>query len=155
MRAQSPRSHAPVKRAATRSAGCSPRPAPRISPAAKAATASPPTTSRRIRRDFRPPDGGRSRPLTSLDWVIVAFTVVLAFAGARQGFVVGALSLAGFALGAVIGTRLGPLLLPEGAQSPYAPLFGLMGAVLGGALLASGFGGLAHRLRSAIRLNAF
>jgi hypothetical protein len=90
-----------------------------------------------------------------LDWVIVAFTLVLAFAGARQGFVVGALSLAGFALGAVIGTRLGPLLLPEGARSPYAPLLGLMGALLGGALLASGFGGIAHRLRSGIRVGGF
>lgn len=93
--------------------------------------------------------------MTSLDWIIVAFTVVLAFAGARQGFVVGALSLAGFALGAVIGTRLGPVLLPRGAHSPYAPLFGLMGALLGGALLASGFGGLAQRLRMAIRLTGF
>src|SRR3954464_11970858 len=155
MRAQSPRSHAPVKRAATRWAGCSPRPAPRISPAAKAATATTATTSRRSRRDCRPRNGGRSRPVTSLDWVIVGFTLVLAFAGARQGFVVGALSLAGFALGAVIGTRLGPLLLPEGAQSPYAPLFGLMGALLGGAVLATGLGGLAQRVREVIMLPGF
>jgi S1-C subfamily serine protease len=93
--------------------------------------------------------------VTSLDWVIVAFTVLLAFAGARQGFVVGALSLAGFAVGAVIGTRLGPVVLPDGARSPYAPLFGLMGALLGGALLASGFGGVAQRMRGAIRLTGF
>jgi S1-C subfamily serine protease len=93
--------------------------------------------------------------VTSLDWVIVAFMVVLAFAGARQGFVVGALSLAGFALGAVIGTRLGPILLPEGAHSPYAPLFGLMGALLGGAILATGLGGLGQALRMAIRLPGF
>ena len=39
----------------------------------------------------------------------------------------GVLSLAGFALGAFLGTRLGPLLLAEGAHSPYAPLFGLAG----------------------------
>src|SRR3954470_8647182 len=122
-------------------------------PNATAPTAA--TAIRRARRDCRPRNGGRSRPVTSLDWVIVGFTLVLAFAGARQGFVVGALSLAGFALGAVIGTRLGPLLLPEGAQSPYAPLFGLMGAVLGGAVLASGLGGVAARLRVAIRLPGF
>jgi S1-C subfamily serine protease len=90
-----------------------------------------------------------------VDWVIVAFTLVLALTGARQGFVVGALSLAGFAVGAVIGTRIAPVLLPEGSQSPYAPLFGLMGAVLGGALLAGGLGGLAVRLRSAIRIPGF
>jgi len=58
-------------------------------------------------------------------------------------------------VGAVIGTRLGPVLLPEGARSPYAPLFGLAGALLGGALLASGFGGLAQRLRDMIRLPGF
>src|SRR3954453_18692313 len=155
MRAQSPCSQAVVKREATRSAGASPLRAPTIMPTAKATAAAAMTTSRRTRRAFRPRDGGRSRPVTSLDWVIVAFTLVLAFAGARQGFVVGALSLAGFALGAVIGTRLGPLLLPEGSQSPYAPLIGLMGALLGGALLASGFGGLAHKLRMGIRISGF
>src|SRR3954449_523379 len=155
MRAQSPCSQAVVKREATRSAGASPLRAPTNMPTAKATAAAAATSNRRTRRDCRPRNGGRSRAVTSLDWVIVAFTLVLAFAGARQGFVVGALSLAGFALGAVIGTRLGPLLLPEGSQSPYAPLFGLMGAVLGGALLAGGFGGLAHRLRSGIRLTGF
>ena len=62
-------------------------------------------------------------------------------AGARRlapGFIVGALSLAGFAVGALLGTRLGPLLLPDGSRSPYAPLFGLVGALLVGGVLASG-----------------
>ena len=80
---------------------------------------------------------------------------MLGLAGARQGFVVGALSLAGFALGAVIGTRLGPLLLPEGARSPYAPLFGLMGALLAGSLLATGLGELGQALRRALRVPGF
>jgi S1-C subfamily serine protease len=93
--------------------------------------------------------------LTSVDWIIVVFVVLLAVAGARQGFVVGALSLAGFALGAVIGTRVGPLLLPEGAHSPYAPLFGLMGALLAGSLLATGLGEVGQALRAAVRVPAF
>src|SRR4051812_39743472 len=155
MRAQSPCSHAVVKREATRSAGASPLRAPTIMPTAKATAAAAATSNRRTRRDCRPRNGGRSRAVTSLDWVIVAFTLVLAFAGARQGFVVGALSLAGFALGGVIGTRFAPLLLPEGSESPYAPLFGLMGAVLVGALFASGFGGLAHKLRMGVRISGF
>src|SRR4051812_29605202 len=155
MRAQSPCSHAVVKREATRSAGASPLRAPTIMPTAKATAAAAATSNRRTRRDCRPRNGGRSRAVTSLDWVIVAFTLVLAFAGARQGFVVGALSLAGFALGAVIGTRLGPVLLPEGSSSPYAPLFGLVGALAGGAILATGLGGLAQALRGTIRLPAF
>src|SRR6185312_9776033 len=120
-----------------------------------AAPASAATRRRRPRGDLRPREREESRLLTSLDWIIIGFTVLLAFAGARQGFVVGALSLAGFVVGAVIGTRLGPVLLPEGARSPYAPLFGLAGALLGGALLASGFGGLAQRLRDMIRLPGF
>ena len=40
--------------------------------------------------------------------MIVAFAGVLALFGSRQGFIVGVLSFAGFALGAFLGTRLGP-----------------------------------------------
>jgi S1-C subfamily serine protease len=90
--------------------------------------------------------------VTQLDWFIVAFACVLAFFGYRQGFIVGLLSFAGFALGAVIGTRLGPLLLSRGSSSPYAPAFGLVGALLGGAILASGLEGLGLRLRRALVL---
>jgi len=90
--------------------------------------------------------------VTTIDWLIVAFTILLAFYGFLQGFIVGALSLAGFAVGAFIGTRLGPLLLPTGAHSQYAPLFGLVGALLAGGLLASGLEGVGLRARSALRL---
>ena len=62
--------------------------------------------------------------VTGLDWVIVGFAVLLAFYGYVQGFIVGALSLVGFAVGAFLGTRLAPLLLSQGHRSPYAPLFG-------------------------------
>ncbi len=85
--------------------------------------------------------------VTQLDWIIVAFAAILAFFGFRQGFIVGVLSFGGFALGAFLGTRLGPLLLPRGSTSPYAPAFGLVGALLGGAILASGLEGLGFRLR--------
>lgn len=85
--------------------------------------------------------------MTGLDWLIVAFAAALALFGFRQGFIVGMLSFGGFALGAFIGTRLGPLLLPQGAASPYAPAFGLVGALLAGAILASGLEGLGWRLR--------
>ncbi len=85
--------------------------------------------------------------MTQLDWLIVAFASILAFFGFRQGFIVGALSFCGFLIGAFLGTRLGPLLLPQGSSSPYAPAFGLLGALLGGAILASGLEGLGFRLR--------
>jgi S1-C subfamily serine protease len=85
--------------------------------------------------------------LTGLDWIIVAFTAVLASFGYRRGFIVGVLSFGGFALGAFLGTRIGPLLLPQGSSSPYAPAFGLVGALIAGAILATGFEGVGLRLR--------
>lgn len=90
--------------------------------------------------------------MTGLDWLIVGFTVLLAFYGYLQGFIVGALSLAGFALGAFLGTRLAPLLLSQGARSPYAPLFGLLGALLAGGVFASGLEGIGARVRSTLRI---
>ena len=85
--------------------------------------------------------------MTALDWIIVVFTVLMALWGYAQGLIVGALSLAGFAAGAFIGSRLGPLLLTEGAESPYAPLFALVGALLLGGVLASGLELIGFRLR--------
>jgi S1-C subfamily serine protease len=85
--------------------------------------------------------------VTQLDWIIVAFAAVLACFGFWQGFIVGVLSFAGFALGAFLGTRVGPLLLAQGSSSPYAPAFGLIGALLAGAILASGMEGVGFRLR--------
>ncbi|TMK62551.1 MAG: hypothetical protein E6G53_13810 [Actinobacteria bacterium] len=75
--------------------------------------------------------------MTAVDWIIVAFTLLMAVWGYAQGLVVGALSLAGFVGGGFVGSRLGPLLLHGGAHSPYAPVFGLVGAFILGGLLAS------------------
>jgi len=85
--------------------------------------------------------------LTSLDWIIIAFTILMAVWGYGQGLIAGALSLVGFAAGAFIGSRLGPLLLEDGSHSPYAPLSALLGAVLIGGLFASGFEVLGFHLR--------
>ncbi|MBV8946364.1 MAG: MarP family serine protease [Solirubrobacterales bacterium] len=90
--------------------------------------------------------------MTKVDWLIVAFTALLAVYGYAQGFIVGILSLVGFGLGAFIGTRLAPLILPGGSHSQYAPLFGLLGALLAGAVLASGFEGIGARARMFLRL---
>ncbi len=90
--------------------------------------------------------------MTGLDWAIVGFTVLLGFYGYLQGFIVGAMSLAGFALGAFLGTRLAPLLLTHGSRSPYAPLLGLIGALLVGALFANSLETLGSRLRLSLRI---
>ena len=88
--------------------------------------------------------------MTGLDWVILGIVLLLALIGWAQGFVTGVLAFVGFAVGAWIGTRIGPLLLSDGSRSPYAPLFGLLGAVIAGGLLAAGFEGVGSRLRRAI-----
>jgi S1-C subfamily serine protease len=85
--------------------------------------------------------------VTQLDWIILAFAGILALFGYWQGFIVGALSFSGFVIGAFLGTRVGPLLLERGSSSPYAPAFGLVGALLAGAILASGFEGVGFKLR--------
>ena len=85
--------------------------------------------------------------MTALDWIIVGFTLLLAVYGYAQGFIVGALSFAGFAGGAFLGTRIAPALLPQGSESPYAPMFGLLGALVAGAILATGLEGVGWAVR--------
>lgn len=88
--------------------------------------------------------------MTVLDWAIVAFTIALALWGYRQGLIVGALTLVGFGAGAFAGSRLGPLLLSQGSESPYAPLCAALGALLLGAFAAVGFESLALGLRDRV-----
>ena len=67
--------------------------------------------------------------MTLLDWIAVAVVLLAALGGAAQGFVWSGLSLIGLVAGAVIGGRLAPVLLSEGASSPYAPVVAVAGAV--------------------------
>jgi hypothetical protein len=86
--------------------------------------------------------------MTVLDWGIVAFTLALGLWGYRQGLIVGTLTLIGFALGAFAGSRIAPLVLSQGAESPYAPLCAALGALIGGALVAVTLESMALGLRS-------
>jgi S1-C subfamily serine protease len=86
--------------------------------------------------------------MTILDWAIVVFTLVLALWGYRQGLIVGTLTLIGFGVGAFAGSRIGPLILNQGSESPYAPLCAALGALLVGALVAVTLESLALGLRS-------
>src|SRR5215217_9275992 len=92
--------------------------------------------------------------MTGLDWIIVGIVILLALFGWAQGFVSGALALVGFLIGAWVGTRVGPLVLRDGADSGWAPAFGLIGALVAGAVLAMGFEGLGARLRARVRTPA-
>jgi hypothetical protein len=93
--------------------------------------------------------------MTGLDWVIAGVVLLLALFGWSHGFIAGLLSLAGFAAGAWLGTRIGPLVLPDGNASPVAPFFGLAGAVLAGFVLAAGFEGVGARLRRLVPIPGF
>ena len=86
--------------------------------------------------------------MTPLDFIIIAFAAFFALVGFARGFLIGVLSLAGFAAGAYLGTRFGPQLLSEGNASPFAPLFGLLGALIGGTLLSAGAEGIAGAMRA-------
>jgi S1-C subfamily serine protease len=86
-----------------------------------------------------------------VDWLAVAFILVLAFGGSRKGLFVGGLSLVGVLGGLYLGARLAPVLF-SGSNSPYTPLVALAGAlVLSIALETAGalMGGV---LRDAFRL---
>jgi S1-C subfamily serine protease len=85
--------------------------------------------------------------VTGLDWLIIAFALAMAFWGYQQGLIVGVLSLGGFAIGAFLGSRLGPALLPEGSHSPYAPATALAGALLVGGMVAVSLEGVALAAR--------
>ena len=86
--------------------------------------------------------------MSTADWVVIGVVILAGFYGLATGLVRGALSLAGFALGAYVGARVAPELLREG--SPYAPLVALSGAVLGGFLFQSLAGLVGGALRASL-----
>jgi uncharacterized membrane protein required for colicin V production len=86
--------------------------------------------------------------VVTADWIVIGVVLVFGFYGLSRGLVRGALSLAGFALGAYVGAQVAPMLLPDG--SPYAPLVALGGAILGGVLLQSLAGMLGGTLRASM-----
>lgn len=88
--------------------------------------------------------------VTVLDWAIVCFAGALGIWGYRQGLIVGALTLLGFAAGGFAGSRIAPLLLRGGAESPYAPLFAALGALIVGALTAVMLENLALGIRQRV-----
>ena len=72
--------------------------------------------------------------MTIVDWVALGLIALLAIAGATRGLVAGMLSVVGIVCGALLGAKLGPLVLPDGEQSPYVPIAALLGAIFLAAL---------------------
>ena len=73
--------------------------------------------------------------MTRLDWIALGLVVLTGLFGFRKGLVASLLAITGIVAGAVIGARVAPVFLHHGAHSPYAPLVGLGGAVIGAAVL--------------------
>jgi S1-C subfamily serine protease len=88
--------------------------------------------------------------VSSADWVVLGVVAASALYGMATGFLRGAFSLAGFALGAYLGARFAPLILTDG--SPYVPVIALAGAVLLGTVMRGLAGLLAGALRSSLGL---
>ena len=84
--------------------------------------------------------------MATADWIVIGVVILFGFYGLSRGLVRGALSLAGFALGAYLGAQIAPAFLSEG--SPYAPLVALGAAILGGVLLQTFAGILGGTLRA-------
>lgn len=82
-----------------------------------------------------------------IDLIIVALTLAMAAWGFSRGLTVGTLALVGFGVGAVLGSRVAPLLLDQGLHSTYAPILALPGALLFGGLFATLFERLGLRVR--------
>jgi S1-C subfamily serine protease len=93
-------------------------------------------------------DAYASVSVATADWIVIGVVLLFGFYGLSRGLVRGALSLAGFALGAYVGAQVAPALLAKG--SPYAPLVALGGAILGGVLLQSLAGMLGGTLRASM-----
>ncbi len=85
--------------------------------------------------------------MTRVDWIAAAIVALGALSGLRRGLVATALSFGGLIAGALIGARVAPHLLHGGARSPYTPLAGLVGALVGASLLqwAAGVAGTMAR----------
>jgi S1-C subfamily serine protease len=66
--------------------------------------------------------------MTRLDWIVLGIVAFTALLGLWQGFVISALSAIGVIAGGVLGARVAPHVLADGAESPYTPLVALAGA---------------------------
>jgi S1-C subfamily serine protease len=82
-----------------------------------------------------------------VDVAIVGFTIALAAVGYERGLLASLFPLVGFVAGAAVGARVGPLLLPNGAESRYAALVAVVAGILIGAFLAVAFDGLVQAIR--------
>ncbi|MBM0225863.1 MarP family serine protease [Micromonospora sp. ATA51] len=88
--------------------------------------------------------------MSVVDLVLLLLMLVFAVSGYRQGFAIGALSLSGFFLGALIGLQVGPLIARQFVDSGIRVLISLV-AIFGLAVLGQALAGwLGSHLRKTI-----
>lgn len=88
--------------------------------------------------------------MTWVDALVLLWVALSAVIGYQRGLSAQLLSLAGLAIGGLIGARVGPLFLPGGDESPWVPFASLIGAVVGALLLQATASLVGTRLRWAI-----
>jgi S1-C subfamily serine protease len=89
--------------------------------------------------------------MTRLDWIALGLVGLAALGGLRRGLLGTVLSLAGLLGGAILGARLAPHFLAAGARSPYTPVAGLVGAILGATVLQTIAATIASFARGGLR----
>ena len=90
--------------------------------------------------------------MNTLDWILLGVIAVSALGGWKRGLIGTALSLAGLFAGAVVGARVAPHILGAKANSSYAALVGLGGAVAGAVILQVVASVLGSFTRTGLRL---
>ena len=70
-----------------------------------------------------------------VDVLLLLAVAVFSIFGAHRGLAAQALSLVGLAIGAIVGSFVAPLFLPD--NSPWIPVAGLAGALIGASLLGA------------------
>ena len=89
--------------------------------------------------------------MTHVDWIALGVIGLGALSGLRRGLVATALSLAGLVVGAIVGSRVAPTLLPDSFVQ-YSSLVAMGGALIGAALLHAVASFVGSILRGGLRI---
>jgi uncharacterized membrane protein required for colicin V production len=93
--------------------------------------------------------------VSTVDWIAVVLVVLAALGGAHRGLVMSAFSLGGLVGGAYAGSQVAPHFLHGGSSSPWKPLAGFAGAVVGALVLQAAAGFAGSFVRGGLKLTPF
>jgi S1-C subfamily serine protease len=90
-----------------------------------------------------------------VDVLVLVWVALSALVGYQRGLVGQVFSLAGLAIGALVGSRLAPLVLPGGKASPWVPFASLIGAIIGAVVLQTAARFLSGTVRGTVLRGPF